>query len=525
MEDHPRKGSGVEFALAVWSRRKWLAILIFGGALTAAVSIATFLPNVYRSTATVLIQRQEVSETFVKPSVTGEPETRLHTITQEVLRRSRLEELIHRFGLYPELRKGLPPEVVVERMRRDIQVEFKAAEPTGSRGATIAFSLSYRGTDPQTVARVANTLASSYVDENLKIRERQASGTTQILRGQAEAMKRKLDEQERRVREFKARHIGELPQQQAANLATLERLNAQLRLNSDNQLRAMERRERLLKHLADLDPAGSAGGPDATATRIGRLKQELTELRTRFSDKYPDVVRVKAEIAALERQLAEAKPDATPGTTPAPPDDQPLHRLREALKTVEAEMAALRSEERNLRQAIATYQQRVENSPKWEQEFQQVLQDSETMKDLYSALLKRYEDAQLAESVEQHQKGEQFRILDPAIPAREPWAPNRLRLILTGILLSLGLAAGSVALAERLDASFHTVGERRAFSTLPVLVSIPRIGTAADLRQRRRRFCLGVAAALGGLLLIVGASYYLADGNDQLVWTLTRTRA
>ena len=128
----------------------------------------------------------------------------------------------------------------------------------------------------------------------------------------------------------------ELPQQQAANLATLERLNAQLRLNSDNQLRAMERRERLLKHLADLDPAGSAGGPDATATRIGRLKQELTELRTRFSDKYPDVVRVKAEIAALERQLAEAKPDATPGTMPAPPDDQPLHRLREALKTVEA---------------------------------------------------------------------------------------------------------------------------------------------------------------------------------------------
>ncbi len=525
MEDHLRKGSGVEFALAVWSRRKWLAILIFGGALTAAVSIATILPNVYRSTATVLIERQEVSETFVKPSVTGEPETRLHTITQEVLRRSRLDELIHRFGLYPELRKGLPPEVVVERMRRDIQVEFKAAEPTGSRGATIAFSLSYRGTDPQTVARVANTLASSYVDENLKIRERQASGTTQILRGQAEEMKRKLDEQERRVREFKARHIGELPQQQAANLATLERLNAQLRLNSDNQLRAMERRERLLKQLADLDPAGSAGGPDATANRIGRLKQELTELRTRFSDKYPDVVRVKAEIAALERQLAEAKPDATPGTTPAPPDDQPLHRLREALKTVDAEMAALRSEERNLRQAIATYQQRVENAPKWEQEFQQVLQDSETMKDLYSALLKRYEDAQLAESVEQHQKGEQFRILDPAIPAREPSAPNRLRLILTGILLSLGLAAASVALAERLDASFHTVGELRAFSTLPVLVSIPRIGTAADLRQRRRRFCLGVAAALGGLLLIVGASYYLADGNDQLVWMLTRTRA
>ncbi|MBI3084279.1 MAG: hypothetical protein HYY88_00845, partial [candidate division NC10 bacterium] len=173
----------------------------------------------------------------------------------------------------------------------------------------------------------------------------------------------------------------------------------------------------------------------------------------------------------------------------------------------------------------ATYQQRVENAPKWEQEFQQVLRDHETLKELYASLLKRYEDAQLAESVEQRQKGGQFRILDPAIPPREPAAPNRLRLILTGLALSLGLAAGSVLLAERLDASFHTVGELRAFSPLPVLVSIPRIPTPADRRGQRRRFVLGLGAAVTSLLLIVGASYYVANGNDQLVWMLTRGRS
>ncbi|MBI2454601.1 MAG: hypothetical protein HYV46_00505 [candidate division NC10 bacterium] len=525
MEDHPRRGPGVDGALEVWSRRKWLAILCFGGAVTAAISLGTFLPNVYRSTATVLIERQEVSETFIKPSVTGELETRLHTISQEILGRSRLEILIERFGLYPELRGRVSSEAVIERMRRDIQVEFKAAESTGGRGTTIAFSLSYRGRDPWTVAQVANTLAALYVDQNLKIRERQAAGTTEFLRGQVEEIKTKVDQQERRVSEFKGRHIGELPQQQAANLATLERLNAQLRLNSDNQIRATERRERILKQLAELDPSRSADGTDATAARLARLKQELAELRSRFSDKYPDVVRVRAEIAALERQPAEPNPDAQSRWMASDPDDLPLRRLRETLRTAEAEIATLKSEERTLRQALATYQQRVENAPKWEQEFQQVLRDSETMKELYASLLKRYEDAQLAESVEQRQKGEQFRVLDPAIPPKEPAAPNRVRLILTGMALSLGLAAGSVLLAERLDASFHTAGELRAFSPLPVLVSIPRIPTPADRRGQRRRFVLGLGAAVTSLLLIVGASYYVANGNDQLVWMLTRGRS
>ncbi|HSB80857.1 MAG TPA: hypothetical protein VLM91_18905, partial [Candidatus Methylomirabilis sp.] len=183
------------------------------------VSLVLSLPNLYQATATVLIQRQEISESFVRPSVTGELDTRLQTISQEIMSRARLQDLITRFNLYPDLRQRLPPEALVERMRRDIRLKLKEVEGTGGRNVTIAFTLSYRGREPQTVARVTNALASSYVEENLKVRERQAGSTTAFLKGQLLEAQQKLDEQERRINDFKLRHSDELPQQVGTNLA------------------------------------------------------------------------------------------------------------------------------------------------------------------------------------------------------------------------------------------------------------------------------------------------------------------
>src|SRR6059036_982803 len=306
MADRATRGSAFELTLEVWSRRKWLAVVLFVVIVAAVGSIATFLPDIYRSTATVLVERHQVPETFVRSSVTGELETRLQTISQEILSRARLEDLITRFGLYPDLRDRVPVEAVVEKMRRDIQLELKGVEQQMSgRSATVAFNLSYRGRDPERVAAVANTLASFYVEENSKLRERQASQTTRFLKDQLAEARTRLDVQEARVRDFRARHAGELPQQMAVNLATLERLQAQLHLNSANQLRARDQR---MRQLAEPEGAGAMGAFDSPTAKLAKLKRQLLDLRTRFSDKYPDVIRVKAEIAALERELAGTSP-------------------------------------------------------------------------------------------------------------------------------------------------------------------------------------------------------------------------
>src|SRR5262249_43405245 len=161
------------------------------------------------------------------------------TINQEILSRGRLEELVRRYDLYPGMRKKGANEDAVDQMRKDIQREIKATEAAGGRPATVAFTLSYRGRDPQKVAAVTNALAQLYVEENATMRKRQATGTAEFLRSQVAEMKAKLDEQERR--------LGAQPRTIETDLSALERLNTRLRINSDRQLR-------------DLDRRGGAGG-------------------------------------------------------------------------------------------------------------------------------------------------------------------------------------------------------------------------------------------------------------------------
>ena len=514
-------GSGLETLLEVWSRRKWLAVSAFLCPFVATISLAMSLPDLYRSTATLLVERPQVSESFVKSSVTSELETRLQTISQEILSRTRLQELITRFDLYQDLRKRATAEEILDRMRRDIRMDLKGAETMTGREATVAFALSYRGLDPQTVAAVANTLATAFVEENLKIRARQATGTADFLRAQLAEMKNKLDQEEQRLGDFKERHIGELPEQLEANLATMQRVNTELRLNKENQMRAFERleRERLTRQLvegrssaADADALVHGNGAEAVAARLSRLNQELTELRTRFSEKYPDVVRVKAEITALERQLADMKRDESSAETPAS-----SLRPRKARSEAERELDGLKDEEKTLRQTIAMYQRRVESAPHREQEYQELSRDYKTLKELYNALLQRYQDAQVSESMEEGQKGDQFRILDPALPSERPAAPNRSRLIVVGLILSLGLAGATVGLIEHRDTSFHKVEELRAFTKVPVLARIPRITTRPETARQRRQFYVGTAAVLIGLVVIAGTSSYVGYENAQLV--------
>src|SRR5438309_5919348 len=171
------KGAGLSAAFDAWRRRKWPAIWLFAAVVAGTVSAAVFLPNVYQSTATILVERQQVPEAFVQSTVTSGIDLRLHTITQQVLSRSRLESLINRFGLYTEFLQRAPLEEVIARMRQDITLEQKGSDKRSQAETTVAFTISYKGNNSQQVAQVTNTLASFYIDENLKVREQQAAGT------------------------------------------------------------------------------------------------------------------------------------------------------------------------------------------------------------------------------------------------------------------------------------------------------------------------------------------------------------
>jgi polysaccharide chain length determinant protein (PEP-CTERM system associated) len=550
MADEVESGFSLANVLAIWNRRKWLAILAFVATFSSAATAIAVLPKIYQSTATILVVGQQVPTDFVRPTVTGSLDSRLQTISQEILSRSRLEALITKFNLYPSnssTEQRVSSDVRLERVRRDIEVK-----PTGTdrSGLTVAFTVKYQGSDPQTVANVTNTLASYYIEENMKVRERQATGTADFLRIQLGQVKGRLESQEHHVSEFKRRNLGELPTQLDANLGTLERLNTQFRLNGEKQIRVREQRQELARlidamtsmaSMASAQIASPGAKTQAPASpivttetgltaRLAKMKQELNDLRTRYNDRYPDVIQLKADIAALERQIAETKRATPPAESAAPAPDAPvkdepivqprdpyLVQMEQSLSQLNVEINSLKEEENQLRAAMSTYQVRVDNTPRRDLEFQELSRDYDTTRELYRTLLKRYEEAQLSENLEQRQKGEQFQILEPAMASGTPVAPNRPRLMLLGLGLSLGLAVGLVIVAEQLDTSFHTVDELRAFTSFPVLASIPRIVTEGDGRRSRWRAVLATAVVVCCLTLLVGASYFVTRGNEELL--------
>jgi polysaccharide chain length determinant protein (PEP-CTERM system associated) len=523
METYERSGSGLPQVLDVLRRRKWLAILTFLAVLGAGVTVVRYLPEVYRSKATVLIERQQIPDELVRPTVTSTLEVRLHTISQEILSRSRLELLVNQFNLYPELKGEKPLEVIIDEMRKDIGLELVGSEQRRGDTATVAFNITYSGKNPQQVAMVTNTLASFYIEENLKVREQQAVGTADFLRVQLDEMQKNLVAQEEKLGEFKEKYIGELPDQQEANLATLEQLSTRLRLNNDNQVRVSETRSALVTQLSEAQGL-AGGGPDAGATKLAQMKLQLADLERRYTDKYPDVVRLKQEIASLEAQLLaeEHSTEAQDESETVELASPYVMQIKSSIKATDVELSTLKAEAQHLQNTIATYQQRVDNAPRREQEYQVLSRDYETSKELYRSLLLRQKEAELAENMETRQKGELFRILDPAAVSETPAAPDRPKLYLMVLMAALGLSAGLVLLAEQLNTSFHSVDAVRAMTPIPVLVSIPEIVTRGDRNRQRFRFALGTVGAVLGLAAIIGASYLLVTTNSQFAALLLR---
>jgi len=529
-------------AFDIFRRRRVLATAVFGATLASAFSFAVYLPDLYRASAVVLVERP-MPESFVRPAVTGELETRLHVIKQEILSRTRLTALIDRFDLYPDLRKRYPLDTALDQMRHDMEIELTGPEQVSGRKTTVAFKLSYTGATGATVAGVTNALAAFYVEQNYSIRSGEATRTTDFLKAQLDTTKKQLDQREREIREYTSSHPGELPSQVEVNLAAIERLNTQLRLNGERQLKVLEDREKLSERATavplDAPISEQAAAAQPQSERIERMKRELQLLEGQFTSRYPDVVRLKTEIARLEREHQDALvKDAEPTkvdparheTGPAEagqaaesgdvPIAAPGTARRKTLEGLTKELDRLKAEEGSLRLTIANLEKRLEGVPERQQEYGRITRDYQGSKDLYDSLLKRYGEAQVGESMEVDRQGEHFRLLEPALPPPSPVAPNRLRLLIVGLVLAAAAGIVAALVAEQFDSTFHSSDAVREFTSVPVLATIPVI-PSGRLRQALR-WTLATASILVMIALAAVMSAHVAQGNEQIVWMLAR---
>lgn len=480
--------------LDIARRRKFALILPFLGIFTAAVVTACLMPSIYRSTATILIEQREISAEYVTSSITTFAEQRMQSIRQRILTSGRLLELIERFGLYPELRDKKTTDEIIELMRNDILLTPVNVEITDRRSgrtatATIAFTLSYEGRDPATVQVVANTVSSLFLQEDLKVRKDMAASAYDFLVMEKDKVQAQITALEKKLAAFKSENVNRLPELFQLNRRTLDSLETAIDRAKENRRALREKKEELEEQLSNTPRFLEAVDPDRE--RLQALEMEMINLRTRFSDKYPDIRRLQREIRELSEKVE---------TDPASPGEQ---QKNPAYVTLSARMAGLKTDiesaghqVRDLEKQADVFRTRLVQTPGVEERYNTLMGERTTLYTKYTDLQGKMMEASVAREFESKQKGERFTLVEAARLAEKPYKPNRLAIVLTGLVLGLGIGGGLVFLVECFDASFRNSDALSRFSGFPVLAEIPVIVTDEDRQRFRVRRSVAMAAVL-----------------------------
>jgi succinoglycan biosynthesis transport protein ExoP len=464
--------------------KNWLWVvsvfLLVSGATFAFVR--TRVPLVYRAETLILVESQKIPEQLVASTVNAELQDRIATISQEILSATRLQLLIDKFGLYSDERQSASTEELIDRMRKDIQIKL---ERGWSRNQPGAFHVSYQGNDPEVVAAVVNQMGNFFIDQNLKAREEQASGTSEFLKAQLEDAKKGLEEQEANLSEFKRQHQGELPEQENSFLSLLGNLRSELQGSQDAISRADEKKVLTStalagaeSSLAAIKSASRSSSRASTDTKLNGVSPEnrgkesdvlqakLQALRARYTDSYPDVQQTRLLLQQAQQREAEAadhqggRSPSTQGTQPegssAPKEiengpeirlaEERVATLRAEVAAVERELQDRQADRKKILSDMARYEARLEKLPIREQEMARILRNYQISKSNYEQLLAKDFSADMATDMEKRQRAERFTILDPARTPERPAKPVRPLLylagVVSGVLLGLGAAFG-----------------------------------------------------------------------------------
>jgi uncharacterized protein involved in exopolysaccharide biosynthesis len=543
----------------------------------ASVLLALLLPPVYRSQSTILIEQQEIPQDVVRSAVTSFADQRVQMISQRVMSRANLLEIIRKFGLYPKQQGKKPDEELVARMRDDVKLNMVSADVIDPRSgrptqATIAFTLSYDYRAPDVAQKVTNELTTLYLNENVKNRTQLASGASDFLSEEADKLNKQAAELEARLATFKKANASKLPELNSLNMQMMDSTEREL-LNTQQQLRALEDRKIFLEaqlaqekqHQALYNDAGQR--IPSPADRLKTLKTQLISLTALYGDQHPDVIRTRKEIAALTRDVGVSGADATASAeddslaslqtelamarekySPDHPDVKRLERMIEArlaakgspdaaepkpdnpayldvktrLDTAVSEIAAVTEQQEALRAKLASYERRLTQSPEVEKEYRSLLRDYDNTMAKYRETRAKQMEAELSKSLELERKGERFTLVEPPTLPVQPASPNRIAILILGALLSIAGGVGAAYVRERTDDSIWGRDYAGPIFAMAAPLMIPYIRTAEEtrLRARRQRFALAFVAVC--LVSTTIAVHFFYSPLDVLWFRLTR---
>ena len=513
------------FAIAY--RRRWEIILPLFVSVLAGLVLSFILPKAYKASTMILVQPQKLPIDVVRSVVPEDEDSRLSNIAQMILNRANLERIISDFALFSEpLNLDVPMEGKIDKLRQNITIELV------EEGLyTNAFKVSFKGAEPQTVMEVTNALANSFIDANLKERESSAIGTSSFLDNELEITRKQLGEMEATLKDYRQRYMGALPEQLNSNLTAIERLQGQL-INQEDSLREIRlslsdidkqiEEERYLSTVNTLSGKDGSTILEVETTDVGLLKEQLANLLTRYTDQHPDVRNLKSKIAQLEAEIATAKG----GSSTIDRSGFVGSRSRYNQK-LESQRAGLLSEKMSVEAKIATlnrdiakYQNRVENTPKHEQEFVTLQRDYDNLSASYKSLLNSKLEAEMAVSMERKLKGEKFQILENARLPKNPVEPNLKLMIIVSIALGVGMGSGLVLLLEKMNNTYSGPDEIETELELPVIATIPQILTKRNIFMKRAEVTLCSLVIIMTVIAIGAFAYVSLSGTDLVIETV-----
>jgi len=473
-----------EVALAdakrILRRYWWIPTALTAVLAAAGLAASLVLPKKYTSSTLVLIEQPAVPTDLIRPVITDDLSQRMASMKAQILSRSRLEMIVNKFNLYSQQRMTMHMEDLVDRLKSTINVELIEPLQGSSNREPPGFNVSVTFDNPQLAQQICQEITSMFMEQNATNRVDKSNKTTQFLTEQVEEAKQKLDEQDKKLAQFKSEHLVALPEQEQTNLSLLAGMNTQLDATTQALTRAQQDKtlnETLLGQQEANWRTSQTGqqNPESQEQQLTVLQDQLSVLLTKYTPEHPDVIKVKSQIEDLKKRMAvEPTPKAQPSVAQLALREPPsIQQLRTRIKQDEMNIADLTKRQAQIQDQIRGVQGRLQASPVVEQQLKELTRSYQTASDIYNDLLKKRENSAMARDLEHEQQGETFKVLDtPSLPS-SPSFPKKSLFVGGGAGAGLALSLGLLYILALTDKALYSERDVELCLKLPVLASVP----------------------------------------------------
>jgi polysaccharide chain length determinant protein (PEP-CTERM system associated) len=470
----------------------------------AGYLVSYAFPPKYTSQSVVLVEGQKVPESMVQPVVSQDLTARVSTLQQQILAESKLRPVVQR--IFPG---KSPAEIgaMIDTIRGNMSVEPVPSDllsiGTGGKGRKPnaspfpGFYVKYTAANAREAQLICNELTALLVDENSRQIADAAAGTSEVLNRGIEDSKNNIDGMDAKLAEFKKQYVGQLPGDEENNLKILSGLNSQLESNTQTLNRAQQDKSyaesMLAQQLAAWKSSQNSTNPETLQKQLSDLQTQLMQLRSKYTDDHPDVIKAKADIDGVKKKLADTNKPSSESTEESsekssqmePPE---IRQLRLQLHQYGELIAAATRDQKRLQQEITQYQGRISLSPAVEEQYKQLTRDYDNAQKTYQELLAKKSSADLTVKMNNQAVGERMFPLNPADLPDSPSFPKRFIFALGGLGAGLAIGAGIALLLELKDNSIRNERDAEAVLELPTLIAVPWVGTAVAHTNGRYKF-------------------------------------